>query len=53
MGRIYISKKNNNIVIQYILLSPYEEFESVIKKARSIILTGGTMEPVFNIIYNR
>lgn len=45
-------KQNDNIgSVQYILLSPSEKFESVVDNARSIILIGGTLEPIEELKY--
>lgn len=50
-GRILLSIDDLNksepvVVIKYILLNPSERFKEVIDDARSVVLAGGTMEPV-------
>lgn len=50
-GRILLSIDDLNksepvVVIKYILLNPSERFKEVIEDARSVVLAGGTMEPV-------
>jgi chromosome transmission fidelity protein 1 len=32
--------------IKYLLLNPSNQFKGIVEDARSVILTGGTMEPV-------
>lgn len=52
LGRICITKQDNNIAtLQYILLSPSDKFQSVVENARSIILIGGTLEPIEELKY--
>lgn len=40
-------------VLRYILLNPAERFKEVVSEARSVVLAGGTMEPVRLIRDNR
>lgn len=34
------------VVLKYILLNPAERFQELVDSARSVVLAGGTMEPV-------
>lgn len=47
-GRILLAKNSdlNKSYIKYILLNPANHFSDVVQQARSIIVAGGTMEPV-------
>lgn len=47
-GRILVSKTSdlNKSYIKYILLNPANHFSDIVQQARSIIVAGGTMEPV-------
>ncbi|KAG2221187.1 hypothetical protein INT45_000227 [Circinella minor] len=51
-GRIVInySEKENNPEIKYMLLNPAEVFQPIVNDAKSIILAGGTMEPISDFI---
>ncbi|RYD71597.1 MAG: hypothetical protein EOP84_24630, partial [Verrucomicrobiaceae bacterium] len=50
-GRILISLEDNNtITLRYMLLNPAERFKEVIDSARSVILAGGTMEPMSDFL---
>jgi chromosome transmission fidelity protein 1 len=50
-GRILISLEDNNtITLRYMLLNPAERFKEVIDQARSVILAGGTMEPISDFL---
>ncbi|KAG2377868.1 hypothetical protein C9374_008953 [Naegleria lovaniensis] len=46
-GKLFI-KPNSHI--KFLLLNPSVYFQSIVKEARSIILTGGTMEPIHALI---
>ena len=37
--------------VQLLLLNPETHFESIIKDARSVIITGGTLQPVFPLLF--
>lgn len=45
-GRVILSKEAECVVVKYVLLNPSERFSEVVSSARSVILAGGTMEPV-------
>lgn len=46
-GRILISlEENDTVTLRYMLLNPAERFKEVVDSARSVILAGGTMEPI-------
>ncbi|KAI7873826.1 DNA repair helicase [Lichtheimia hyalospora FSU 10163] len=45
-GRIVLTFGDNNPQVKYMLLNPAEVFEPIVRDAKSIILAGGTMEPV-------
>lgn len=45
-GRIVVSFLEGEAQIKYVLLNPAQVFEPVVQEARSIVLAGGTMEPV-------
>ncbi|KAI7860388.1 helicase C-terminal domain-containing protein [Circinella umbellata] len=51
-GRIVInySENTNNPEIKYMLLNPAEVFQPIVDDAKSIILAGGTMEPISDFI---
>ncbi|KIR32908.1 chromosome transmission fidelity protein 1 [Cryptococcus deuterogattii MMRL2647] len=54
-GRILLSIDDLNksepvVVIKYILLNPSERFKEVIEDARSVVLAGGTMEPITDFL---
>lgn len=56
-GRIIIASENGDEYIQYMLLNPANEFKAIVEESRSVVLAGGTMEPVSivkgdNPIYN-
>ena len=51
-GRIVLTFGDNNPQVKYMLLNPAEVFEPIVRDAKSIILAGGTMEPV-NILLQR
>ncbi|KAI8881907.1 DNA repair helicase [Backusella circina FSU 941] len=46
-GRIVIS----GITIKYMLLNPADVFKPVVEEAKSVVLAGGTMEPVSEFMY--
>jgi chromosome transmission fidelity protein 1 len=45
-GRIIVACENDDEYIQYMLLNPANEFKAIVEEARSVVLAGGTMEPV-------
>lgn len=48
-GRIvtnFGSAENPSVTIKYMLLNPAEAFKPIVEEAKSVILAGGTMEPV-------
>lgn len=48
-GRIvttFGSTENPNVTIKYMLLNPAEAFKPIVEEAKSVVLAGGTMEPV-------
>lgn len=49
-GRIVVTYSNGSAEMKYMLLNPAEVFRPVVEEARSIILAGGTMEPVSDFI---
>ncbi|RLN49481.1 hypothetical protein BBJ29_000097 [Phytophthora kernoviae] len=44
------ANKNIEGVIKFILLNPVTHFQEVVEKSRSVILAGGTMQPVSQVI---
>ena len=45
-GRVILSLDSDSVTIKYVLLNPSERFADVISSCRSVILAGGTMEPM-------
>jgi hypothetical protein len=49
-GRVILSVEESatkpGVTMRYILLNPAERFRDVVEQARSVVLAGGTMEPV-------
>lgn len=45
-GRVILSKEGDAVTVKYVLLNPTERFAEVVAAARSVVLAGGTMEPV-------
>lgn len=45
-GRIIVATESGNTYVQYMLLNPANEFKEIVEEARSVVLAGGTMEPV-------
>lgn len=48
-GRFFFEKGQ---VIKYMLLEPAESFQSILNSARCVILAGGTMQPVSDLLNN-
>ncbi|BEJ04923.1 hypothetical protein CcaverHIS641_0207400 [Cutaneotrichosporon cavernicola] len=44
-GRVILSKEEG-LMLKYVLLNPAERFAEVVSSARSVVLAGGTMEPL-------
>lgn len=51
-GRIVLTFGDDTPQVKYMLLNPADVFEPIVRDAKSIILAGGTMEPV-NILLQR
>ncbi|KAI9252292.1 helicase C-terminal domain-containing protein [Phascolomyces articulosus] len=50
-GRIVINySENNQPQVKYMLLNPAEVFQPIVDDAKSIILAGGTMEPITDFV---
>ena len=50
-GRVRIQKTSDGAVyLKYIMLNPAIHFKSIVKNARSIVLAGGTMQPISGVI---
>ncbi|CAK9783872.1 unnamed protein product [Cutaneotrichosporon oleaginosum] len=45
-GRVILGKDGDAVTLKYVLLNPAERFAEVVAAARSVILAGGTMEPL-------
>ncbi|EIW70152.1 hypothetical protein TREMEDRAFT_29466 [Tremella mesenterica DSM 1558] len=45
-GRVILSDEGGKLELRYILLNPAERFREVVEQARSVVLAGGTMEPI-------
>lgn len=45
-GRILVATESGDTYVQYMLLNPANEFKEIVEEARSVVLAGGTMEPV-------
>ena len=56
-GRVLISKEEKSVSLRYLLLNPCSPFADIVKEARSVIMAGGTMQPVrflldsFNVFF--
>ncbi|KAL4706903.1 hypothetical protein ACJJTC_012362 [Scirpophaga incertulas] len=44
-GRVLV-KKGDNGMLKYLLLNPTDHFVDVVKQCRSVVVAGGTMEPI-------
>ncbi|KAL0080559.1 putative ATP-dependent RNA helicase DDX11-like protein 8-like protein [Phycomyces blakesleeanus] len=52
-GRVFISYKGTDTLepqLKYMLLNPAEAFRPIVEECKSVILAGGTMEPVSDFI---
>ncbi|OUM58708.1 hypothetical protein PIROE2DRAFT_34546, partial [Piromyces sp. E2] len=49
-GRILIYEENKAIVFKYLLLNPSSSFKSIVEEARTVVLAGGTLEPISDFI---
>lgn len=45
-GRVLVQSNELNGQLKYLLLNPAEHFSDVVKQCRSVIVAGGTMEPI-------
>lgn len=45
-GRIFLLDEDGILQFKYVLLDPSKHFRQVVEEARSIVLAGGTMEPI-------
>ncbi|XP_075971830.1 ATP-dependent DNA helicase DDX11 [Anticarsia gemmatalis] len=45
-GRVLAQKGDQSGQLKYLLLNPAEHFSEVVKQCRSVIVAGGTMEPI-------
>ncbi|CUM57016.1 unnamed protein product [Debaryomyces fabryi] len=45
-GKVFWDKNNGTVSINYMLLDPSEIFRDIVKRARCVLLCGGTMEPM-------
>lgn len=45
-GKFFWDKNNATVSINYMLLDPSEVFRDIVKRARCVLLCGGTMEPM-------
>jgi chromosome transmission fidelity protein 1 len=52
-GRVILSKEGDSVQVKYVLLNPAERFAEVVASARSVVLAGGTMEPVSSCAFRR
>jgi len=43
--------ENKAIVFKYLLLNPSNSFKNIVEEARTVVLAGGTLEPVRNIYF--
>lgn len=45
-GRLFYTKSQGDIQLDYMLLDPTNHFREIVENARAVILAGGTMSPV-------
>ena len=48
--RVYYNNDLETVVFKYIMLNPALHFQNIIKDARSVVLAGGTMQPIKSVI---
>ncbi|CAO3660492.1 unnamed protein product [Umbelopsis vinacea] len=49
-GRILVATESGDTYVQYMLLNPANEFKEIVEEARSVVLAGGTMEPISDFL---
>lgn len=49
-GRVLIYEENKNVHFKYLLLNPSNSFKSIVDEARTVVLAGGTLEPINDFI---
>ncbi|ORX45561.1 DNA repair helicase [Piromyces finnis] len=49
-GRILVYEENKAVVFKYLLLNPSNSFKSIVDEARTVVLAGGTLEPISDFI---
>ena len=51
-GRFFYEKDDkNSLSLKYMLLDPTHHFKEIVEDARAVLLAGGTMSPVSNLIF--
>ncbi|KAI8847733.1 helicase C-terminal domain-containing protein [Chytridium lagenaria] len=49
-GRVGVTQEAGTIYVKYLLLNPLDVFQEIVTESRSVILAGGTMEPIGDFI---